>query len=30
MNQSEIREQNIQKVLETAQNLFLENGVADT
>ena len=30
MNQSEIREQNIQKVLETAQNLFLDNGVADT
>lgn len=30
MNQSEIREQNIQRVLETAQNLFLENGVADT
>ena len=30
MNQSEIREQNIEKVLETAQNLFLENGVADT
>lgn len=30
MNQSEIREQNIQKVLQTAQDLFLRDGVADT
>ena len=30
MNQSEIREQNIQKVSETAKELFLKNGVANT
>lgn len=30
MNQSEIREQNIQRVLETAQNLFLQDGVYKT
>lgn len=30
MNQSEIREQNIQRVCETAKELFLKNGIANT